>query len=193
MFMNIKQKLKQFNESDNFLTGIIRDFIFVLAVVAIFASVSQIALGMWAPMVAVESGSMLPHIQIGDIIFVESINRSEIITYVNGKEKEYKSFNDYGDVILYRPYGRDGVTPIIHRAMYYVEKDELMWDGGPPAPHAGFITKGDNPKTNPWYDQQGSISFHQPVKAEWVIGIARFDRVPLLGYISLFPRKVLSV
>ncbi len=191
--MNIKEKIKAFRESDNFWVGLLRDFIFVAFVVAIFASISQIALGLWSPMVAVESGSMIPHIQIGDIIFVEGIQRTKVITHEEGKEIGYKSFEDYGNVILYRPYGREGVTPIIHRAMYYVNAGEPMWPGGLPAPYAGYITKGDNTKTNPSYDQQGSISYNQPVRKEWIIGVARFYRVPLLGYVSLIPRKILSV
>lgn len=191
--MNIKEKIKAFRESDNFWVGLLRDFIFVAFVVAIFASISQIALGLWSPMVAVESGSMIPHIQIGDIIFVEGIQRTKVITHEEGKEIGYKSFEDYGNVVLYRPYGREGVTPIIHRAMYYVNAGEPMWPGGPPAPYAGYITKGDNTKTNPSYDQQGSISYNQPVRKEWIIGVARFYRVPLLGYVSLIPRKILSV
>jgi signal peptidase len=188
MTMNFSESIRKFNESDNFWIGLLRDFLFVAAVVAIFSSISYMTLGLWTPMVAVESGSMIPHINIGDIIFVESINRAEVITYETGKNQDYNSFGEYGDVILYRPYGREGVTPIIHRARYFVEKGEPMWDGGPPAPHAGYITKGDNIRTNPSYDQQGSISFNQPVKKEWVIGVARFSRVPLLGCISLIPR-----
>ncbi|MDO9098131.1 MAG: S26 family signal peptidase [Candidatus Methanoperedens sp.] len=191
--MKLREKLEKFNESENFWVGLLRDFLFVISVVIIFASVSKIALGLWAPMVAVESGSMIPHIQIGDIIFVESVARTEIITYETGKEKGYTSFDDFGDVILYKPYGRDKVTPIIHRARYYVETGEPMWQGGPPAPYAGYITKGDNPKTNLAYDQQGSISYLQPVKKEWVIGVASFYRVPVLGYVSLIPRKILSI
>jgi signal peptidase len=193
MLMGLIEKIKEFNESENPWIGLLRDFLFVISVVAIFASLSHIALGLWSPMVAVESGSMIPHIQIGDIIFVESVDRTEIITYEKGKETGYTSFNGYGDVILYKPYGRDGVTPIIHRAMYYVEKGEPMWANGPPAPHAGYITKGDNNKTNPAYDQQGSISYLQPVKKEWIKGVARFYRVPVLGYVSLIPRKILSI
>lgn len=191
--MGLKEKIIEFNESENFWIGLLRDILFVVSVVVIFASLSHIALGLYAPMVAVETGSMIPHIQIGDIIFVESVDRTEIITYETGKKTGYESFDYYGDVILYRPYGRADVTPIIHRAMYYVEKGEPMWAVGPPAPHAGYITKGDNTKTNPAYDQQGSISYLQPVKKEWIIGVARFYRVPVLGYVSLIPRKILSI
>jgi signal peptidase len=191
--MGLKESLKAFNESENFWVGLIRDFIFVILAVTIFASISHIALGLWTPMVAVESGSMIPHIQIGDIIFVESIDRTQVITYETGRKIGYASFDDYGDVILYRPYGRPGVTPIIHRARYYVETGDPMWPDGPAAPYAGYITKGDNINTNPFYDQQGSISFNQPIKKEWIIGVARFYRVPLLGYVSLIPRKMLGV
>ncbi len=188
--MSLKEKIKEFNESDNFWIGLLRDIIFMISVVVIFASASKLALGLWTPMVAVESGSMLPHIHIGDIIFVESIDRTNIITYETGKQIGYKSFGDYGDVILYRKYGSKSETPIIHRAMYYVEKGEPMWAGGPPAPHAGYITKGDN---NNGYDQQGDISYLQPVKKEWIIGVARFYRIPLAGYVSLIPRKLLGI
>ena len=191
--MQLLDKIKEFYHSNSFLAGLLRDVLFVIAVVVVFSSVSHIALGLWTPMVAVESGSMIPHIQIGDIIFVQSIDRTQIITNEMGKEAGYKSFGEFGDVILYKPYGKEGATPIIHRAMYYVEKDEPMWNGGPPAPHAGYITKGDNIYTNPSYDQQGSISYQQPVKKDWVIGAARFYRVPLLGYVSLIPRKILGV
>lgn len=188
--MRIKEIIKKFNESENFWIGLLRDFLFVISFVAIFASVSYIALGLWTPMVAVESKSMVPHIQIGDIVFVESINRTEITTFEKGKEIGYTSFDDFGDVILYKPYGKEGVTPIIHCAMYYVEEGGPMWVGGPAAPYAGYITKGDN---NQGYDQMGSISYLKPVKKEWIIGAARFYRIPVLGYVSLIPRKVLSV
>lgn len=186
--MGLKKKIKEFNESENFFIGLLRDFLFVISVVAIFVSVSKIAFGLWTPMVAVESGSMIPHIKIGDIIFIESLDRTEIITYETGKQTDYTSFDNYGDVVLYKKFGKEGGTPIIHRAMYYVEKGDPMWPGGPPAPNAGYITKGDNTETNPSFDQQGNISPLTPVKKDWIIGVARFDRVPWLGCISLIPR-----
>lgn len=190
--MELRDKIKNFKESDNFWIGLLRDLLFVLIVVVMFSSISYIVMGRLSPMVAVESGSMIPHIQIGDIIFVESVDRTKIITYNEGKETGYSTFDEYGDVILYKPRGKDGVTPIIHRAMFYVNEGEPMWLGGPPAPFAGYITKGDNPKTNSAYDQQGSISPRIPVKPEWVIGVARFDRIPWLGCVSLASRGILT-
>ncbi len=183
--MQLLEKLKKFYRSDSFWAGLLRDALSVIAMAAVFLSLSHIAFGLWMPLVAVESESMMPHIHIGDLIFIESIDRAGIITYNDGKEKGYTSFENYGDVILYLQYGRQGSTPIIHRAMYFVEKGEPMWSGGPPAPHAGYITKGDNQKTNPSYDQQGSVSYMQPVKKEWITGVAHLGRVPLLGCVTL--------
>ncbi len=183
--MDMKERIKYFKESDNFWIGLSRDFLSVLIVFVMISAIFYITMGLFSPVVAVESGSMTPHIQIGDIIFVESADRTKIITYDKGKEKGYSTFDEYGDVILYKPRGKEGVTPIIHRAMFFVREGEPMWPGGPSAPFAGYITKGDNPKTNPAYDQQGSISQHIPVKPEWVIGVARFDSIPLLGCVPM--------
>ena len=185
IIMGLREKIKYFKESDNFWIALLRDFLSVLMLFVIISSIFYITTGRFSPVVAVESGSMMPHIRIGDMIFVVSADRTKIITYNEGKEKGYSTFDEYGDVILYKPRGEEGVTPIIHRAMYYVEEGQPMWPGGPSAPFAGYITKGDNPKTNTVYDQQGSISPQIPVKPEWVIGVARFDSIPLLGCISM--------
>jgi signal peptidase len=52
--------------------------------------------------------------------------------------------------------GNDKATPIIHRALKFVEKGEPMWDGGPAAPFAGYITKGDH---NEIIDQEAGQIF----------------------------------
>ncbi|HJH30393.1 MAG TPA: signal peptidase I [Methanosarcinaceae archaeon] len=181
--MNTKDAIYTFRNSDNFWISLTRDILTIALAVLVFASFSQVAFGMWTPMVAVESGSMEPHMNIGDIVFIESIDRTEIVTKQpdNG---DYLSFGESGDVILYRPMGHEDMTPIIHRAMYYVEKGEIMWTGGPPAPCSGYITKGDNPLTNTHFDQQGDISYHIPIKDEWIIGVARY-KIPYVGYLRL--------
>ncbi|HJH31594.1 MAG TPA: S26 family signal peptidase [Methanosarcinaceae archaeon] len=185
--MNLKNAINIFRNSDQLWISLTRDILTVILAVLIFAFLSQIVFGMWAPMVAVESGSMEPHMNIGDIVFIENIDRTVVITNQPDNEN-YSSFKNSGDVILYRPYGKKDVTPIIHRAMYYVQKGEPMWTGGPPAPSSGYITKGDNLVTNTHFDQQGTISYHIPVKDEWIIGIARY-RIPYVGYIRLLLPK----
>ena len=172
-------------EKENTWVSLGKDLLSVVAVLITFMVLSKLIFGLWTPMVAVESGSMEPHMQIGDIVFVKSIDRVNIITNEEGTKSGYTSFENYGNVILYRPYGQEGVTPIIHRAMYRVEVGEPMWEGGPPAPYSGYITKGDNVVTNEYFDQEGEISYDMPVKDEWIIGIAQY-RIPYLGYIRLF-------
>jgi signal peptidase len=178
-------KEKSVQEQENPWVSLGKDLLSVVAVVIIFMVLSKLAFGLWTPMVAVESGSMEPHMQIGDIIFIKSIDRVNIITHEEGKNTGDTSFEGYGDVILYRPYGEEGVTPIIHRAMYRVEAGEPMWENGPIAPYSGYITKGDNVITNKHFDQEGQISYNMPVKDEWIIGTAQY-RIPYLGHIRLF-------
>ena len=181
--MDLKEGIKTFRESENFYISLARDIASVAAAVLLFSTISYLIFGMWTPMVAVESGSMEPHMNIGDIIFIQNIERTFVITKADASS-DYVSFKDKGDVILYRPYGRKDVTPVIHRAMYFVEAGEPMWERGPIAPHDGYITKGDNKQTNMIYDQQGQISYLTPVKEEWIIGIARY-RIPFIGKIRL--------
>jgi Signal peptidase I len=168
------------------LKSFAKDIAVVLGIVLTFLILCQLVFGLWTPMYVVSSGSMEPNMNVGDIVFIKSIHRTDVITQQDSikMDKPYMKFNKGGDVILYRPYGMEGVVPIIHRAMYYVEEGEEMWVGGPPAPHAGYITKGDNVMTNPHYDQQTSISQGLPIKEEWIIGTSQF-KIPYLGKIRL--------
>ncbi len=173
--------IQQFRASDNFWIGLTRDLLFIGGMILLIMLVSQITLGTPRPAVAVESGSMLPNIGIGDVVLIQAFDRTEIISYTQGSLSGYKSFDEYGDVILYHKFGDTTYTPIIHRAMYWVDEGEPMWNGGPAAPHAGYITKGDN---NRDIDQAASTSRLQPVREEWIIGIARWH-IPWVGYLSL--------
>jgi signal peptidase len=56
--------------------------------------------------------------------------------------------------------------------------------------HSGFITKGDNPITNPTSDQLGGIT-SEPVKLEWISGKARGE-IPWIGTINLFFNDIVS-
>jgi len=173
--------IQQFRASKNFWIGLTRDLLFIGGMILLIMLVSQITLGTPRPAVAVESGSMLPNIGIGDVVLIQAFDRTEIISYTQGSLSGYKSFDEYGDVILYHKFGDTAYTPIIHRAMYWVDEGEPMWNGGPAAPHAGYITKGDN---NRDIDQAASTSRLQPVREEWIIGVARWH-IPWVGYLSL--------
>jgi len=170
----------------------------VLAVGLLLFAIS----GVWPPMVAVESGSMEPEMQRGDLIFVTAPERftpdyahdaTGIVTVEVGTEAGYRSFGGNGSVIIYDPPDRVG-SPIIHRAHFRVEEGENWYEranpaylnaddcealSNCPAPHDGFITKGD---ANARYDQASNIA--GPVQSEWIRGSARL-RIPYLGYIRL--------
>jgi len=158
--------------------------------------------GVWPPMVAVESGSMEPEMQRGDLVFVTEPERftpdyaqgdTGIVTVAAGTDEGYRSFGGNGSVIIYDPPDRTA-SPIIHRAHLHVEAGENWYDranpaymnaddceslSNCPAPHDGFITKGD---ANSRYDQASNIA--GPVRPGWVQGTARL-RIPYLGYIRL--------
>jgi len=157
-------KLVEWLKGEGQVQGFLRDLIFVAVVVGGISILSQVTLGVWTPMVAVESGSMYPNMKVGDNIVIQGASRTDVVTWEEGAADNYTTFKNPGNVILYRPYGKDKLTltdqaahvllrrpyppdkatPVIHRAMRWVDEGEPMWEGGPAAPFAGYITKGDN-------------------------------------------------
>lgn len=167
--------------------------------------------GVWPPFVAIESGSMEPHMFAGDLVFVVDDHRfvsnyatanTGIVTYRTAKQQETQNkFGMYGDVIIFEDNGASG-TPTIHRAHFWVESGENWYEMAEPeftsegscdslpncpAPHAGFITKGDN---NEKYDQADGTS--DPVRPEWIRARA-VVRIPLLGHVRLAAEELISL
>ena len=190
----------------------LRDVLTSVMIVAAIGTLLFAASGVWPPMVAVESGSMEPNMERGDLVFIVDNDRftpdnavddggtsTGIVPADVAERTERTKFNRPGDVVVFRPNGNTGQTPIIHRAMFWVESGENWYDradreaiGGAenceelnhcPAPHAGFITKGDNEFTNQNYDQTSRLS--APVRPQWLVGTAEL-RVPYLGHVRLF-------
>ena len=189
--------------------------------------------GNWPPMVVIESGSMehdnnplyseprYSHIGIidtGDLVIVTQAEKKDIVTYLEGKKTDYKKYGDYGDVIVYykngiETYNGQPVTPVIHRAMAWVEvvdKDngtyyipeidtyfygkiqlaEIGLGGGASIQNlqnSGYITKGDS-TGNPHPDQLTHYditgSSVQPVDPDWIVGMAKGE-LPWFGLIKL--------
>lgn len=86
--------------------------------------------GMWPPMVVIESGSMqhsgdssaVGIIDTGDLTLVRSSERSgHIVTWAEGKATGHSTYGNYGDVIVFHKNGLREYTPVIHRAMVWVE------------------------------------------------------------------------
>ena len=186
--MSLKDLLHPKSEGATF----VRDIILILLVVAGIGIVLFGVSGTWPALVAVESGSMEPNLPTYSLVFVVDENRfGDWMTQDEAEAADtHKVFNEYGDVIVYQPNGMKGVTPIIHRAITTVTKEEAQALGSTgDAAHSGVITKGDNEITNPYPDQFGSfpsygISRMEPVKEEWIVGKAVFA-IPLIGWVPL--------
>jgi signal peptidase len=185
--------------------GFLRDLAYAVWTVCVIVLFAYSASATWPVMVAIESGSMIPNMEPGDLVFILGSARTDIVTYAEGAETGYGAFNNYGDVIIYRPKGDAGVTPIIHRAMSFVKKNSTM-PNGERAPYDGYITQGDHNKeafleshrmvlgsiTNKTGALCSSVSGrcsydveYDPVKPEWVVGVAKF-RTPFIGCVSVW-------
>lgn len=187
---------------------VLRDALQTTLTVALIALLLFAISGIWPPMVAIESESMEPNLERGDLVFVTDPDRfgadSEVDTDGDGiataweaRGSDYSKLGGKGDVIVYQTPEREsfGQSPIIHRARFHVEAGENWYSRADksyidaencaellhcPAPHAGYITKGDH---NAEYDQATRLA--PPVKSEWVLAEARF-RIPWLGQLRLW-------
>lgn len=185
------------------------DLLSSVLIVALIGALLFTASGIWPPMVAVESASMEPTLEKGDLVFVMESDRfpgpnaheTGVVTARAADGTGYTKFGGSGDVIVFMPDGNENATPVIHRSMFWVEEGENWLDKANPAylkgdsvckegssgdrvpncpaPNAGFITKGD---ANPSYDQVSGIT--DVVQPEWIIGTAEHS-VPYLGNIRL--------
>jgi len=188
------EKIVSFWKSEGQIPSAIREIVSVLVTVGAVVAVLLLVCGTWPAIVTIESESMVPHMDVGDLVFVVAGDRyGTMESLEEGKISGYEKFEMPGDVIIYRPNGNTELHPIIHRAMFWVEEGEEITvtaglrTGTYTAPHAGYITKGDN---NPVIDQVGWSNYRnlggpiEPVKKEWIIGKAMY-KIPLVGYLPL--------
>ncbi|MFB6217921.1 MAG: S26 family signal peptidase [Halobacteriaceae archaeon] len=198
--------VRWFLTTDDETVAFVREFGRSAAAVLLVGVLLFAVSGVWPPMVAVESPSMEPHMQPGDLVFLMEEDRlvpaaaqpgTGVVPRAAAEPVDYRRFGGYGDVIVYVTPQRQrrGQPPIIHRAQFWVEEGENWHKQADPeyvaagscdaarfcpAPHAGFITRGD---ANAYYDQSQGLS--PPVRPEWVRGTAEV-RVPWLGCVRLY-------
>ena len=109
----------------------LRDAGIALAFVASVLVAMYAYTGLWPPLVVVESESMMHSddntsyvgvIDTGDMVLVKDVDSTdEVVTYVEGFATGHRTYGDYGDVIIYNKMGNTENTPIIHRAVLYLE------------------------------------------------------------------------
>jgi hypothetical protein len=186
---------------------------------AVFAPVDEddISTILRTPFFVIESGSLmqanqpfgrLKTIDPGDIVVVERIaERADVQTFYGTGERFVA--NGRGDVIVFLPVptqSNPNPSPIVHRAMAYVERSIVQVPNPEPGPgraptisaprftveefgiydaravtipelglhnyqpdRSGFITRGDNPRTNNWADQALGVTVH-PVPEDRILG-----------------------
>lgn len=192
----VRDAINEFRKSTHPVVSLLRDLLWVIVVVGAIALSLYIVSGTWPAVVTVESESMVPHMNVGDLVLVVEKDRfSPLTSWQEGKEGGFKSFEDYGNVIIYRPNGNANIHPIIHRAMFWVTTGEMIpvtiqvdsysLERNLTAPHDGYITKGDH---NPNIDQVGAIQGIgqiEPVQEDWIVGKALIA-IPYLGYPALY-------
>jgi len=197
---DIRMLVAQFRTSDNWMVSLARDLLWVVGVVGTIALILFLVCGTWPAVVTIESGSMIPNMNIGDLVVVVQKDRyGEFMTWETGKEANVSKFNSYGDVIIYKPNGMSSVHPIIHRVMVYATTTTPLTEirGYPlkqnyTVAHDGYITWGDiNPAPDQFLSFPG-IGTPEPVKDEWIVGKALFT-VPLVGYLPLHIYEVVIV
>lgn len=119
---------------------LIHDVLIAIIVVLVIIIAIYAYTRTWPPVVVVESGSMqhstdsssLGVIDTGDIVMVKSVDsEDDITTWAEGKEKGYKTYGEYGDVIIYDKNGKGG-TPVIHRAIVYIRVNTTNKEPGDP-------------------------------------------------------------
>lgn len=192
--------IREYRESTHPAVVFLRDILWVVCVVGGIALLLFAVSGTWPAVVAVESESMVPNMNVGDLVFVVAADRfGGLNPWEESIDEGYVSFGDYGDVIIYQPNGVSSVHPIIHRVRSWAEEgayvdrntgEILTTSEGYQAPHAGYITKGDNTETNQIIDQAGyywgdsRVGAIEPVEEDWIVGKALFA-IPLVGYIPL--------
>ena len=105
------------------------------AVAVLFVSIVLVTMfaytGLWPPLVVVESDSMMHGIDnvshigtidTGDLVLVKKVDKAaDVETYVEGFSSGHKTNGDFGDVVINKRGGSDSTTPIIHRAIIYLE------------------------------------------------------------------------
>ncbi len=99
--------------------------VIVVLLVSLFAYTSN-----WPPIYVVESNSMqhgsgdhLGFLNAGDVVLAEKVPNSTIVPWVVGLRTGFQTYGEPGDVLLYHPNGSASSTPIVHRAILYLQYD----------------------------------------------------------------------
>ena len=188
--------------------------------------------GLDSPLSVIMSSSMqhdnyessIGTIDTGDVMIIKSPEKVTIHSYVEGTYEGYKSFGDYGSVIIYER--GDDINPVIHRAIVWLDYNGRGTWSIPSLAHynglwsctsgtdytnlsgtltftditqsrktvqinldslqkqSGYLTMGDNPVTNTYFDQSAGIISH-PIGSDDIRAVAVHE-IPWMGVIKVY-------
>jgi signal peptidase len=146
-------------------------FIIIISVFAFWFGL-RAALATEFPLCGVASGSMIPTLQVGDLIIVQGVADASNI------EAAPKDATNPGDIIVFynpRKGFRDPNDLIVHRAINKsYDEGEDRWE---------FDTQGDaNPGPDSW-----------DVPEDFVVGKVVLFRIPLVGFITFLMRTPAAI
>jgi signal peptidase len=146
--------------------------LFIAAAIVIIVILGLYAYsGIWPPLVVVESESMqhsdttsyIGVIDTGDLVIVKTVSSlSDIKTYVASYNEGYKTYGDYGDVVIYERDGSAAATPVIHRAMVELDFNSTSYSFDIPSlanvPVEKWSVGGQH--SGQWYDLTSTLEIY---------------------------------
>jgi len=170
------------------------------------------------------SQSQIGVIDTGDVMVIQDPSKATIQSYIEGLSTGYKTFGDYGSVIIYDREKTDS-NPVIHRAIVFLVynnngtwsapslQNYKAWECTGSSDYRslsgtltftditqshkrvsinldslgkcdGYLTMGDNPESNIYFDQSVGIISH-PVRTDDIRSVALFE-LPWLGIIKVY-------
>ena len=138
--------------------------------------------------------SQLGCIDTGDVVVVKNKSNARIESYVEGTSTGYKTFGDYGSVIIYE---RNNFNPVIHRAIVYLEWNEnnSTWTSQELAGYDGewYCRYNDGKESNPTL-LRGTLVFENLTQSGKTVSVNLSNLEKRSGYLTLGdnPRTNLS-
>ena len=219
-----------------------RDFYISIGVIAVVLiggySALTVYTGFTAPFSVIMSESMqhsntesqLGVIDTGDVVITQDPDKATIYSYVEGTQNGYRTFGDFGSVIIYERGSNH--NPVIHRAIVWLEYNDTTQTWSAPSlegytgpwyfedeennkhhtwnnihgtlvfdditfsgknnisinldklpKSSGYLTMGDNPEENSYFDQSVNIVDHL-ISEEDIKSVPIFE-IPWLGTLKI--------
>jgi signal peptidase len=177
--------------------------------------------------------SQIGVIDTGDVMVIEkyskAVGEGRVYSYVEGTINGYRSFNDYGSVIIYER--NDEMNPVIHRAIVWLNyngdgtwsvpsfeeyrgqwtcvkngsyiknynklsgiltfidvtqsKKTVSIDLDKLGKQSGYLTMGDNPVSNSYFDQLSLQYVTAPIGSDQIKSVAIME-IPWMGVIKVY-------